>query len=187
MVPLKTWKQGLGHIPTPQMSQLYIGFSFWRWTLQVDLISLLTGKWKWSRFNLILGIATWVCMNTVSFQKLLPWISALISSFLNSTALLLAWFWDFLWRMRALDTHTCRRTLCNRRIHSDIIVYKSPQGIMGLGGKKRNLSSLLLLSTWGIVVCFCFIVLWSFIHGMLLVAQQSGVAAIKDFLEFLWK
>ena len=73
-----------------------------------------------------------------------------------------------------------------RRIHRDVIVYKNPQGIMG--GKRRNLSSLPLLSTCGTVVSFSSVILslW-FIHAVSLVVRQGGVAVRKDFLEFLRK
>jgi len=66
--------------------------------------------------------------------------------------------------------------------------YENPQGIMGLGGKKINLSSLPLLSTCGTVVSFSFVIRsWRFIHAVSLVVRQGGVAARKDFLEFLRK
>lgn len=47
------------------------------WTLQVDLVSLLTRQQKRSRFNLMSGIATGISMNPVSLPKHLPWTDVL--------------------------------------------------------------------------------------------------------------
>lgn len=61
---------------------------------------------KWSRLNLMSGITTGAWTKLVSFLKLFPSTNWLITFFLNSKLVVLAWFWDLVWRMCAFDTQT---------------------------------------------------------------------------------
>ena len=72
---------------------------------------------KWSRLNLISGITTGAWTKLVSFLKLFPSTNWLITFFLNSKLVVLAWFWDLVWRMCAFGTQTStiQKKLCNTR------------------------------------------------------------------------
>ena len=75
-------KQGSRRMRTPHTAQLWKVSTRCRWTLQVDLLSLLTRWWKCSCLNLISGAGggrIWV-----SLPKDLPSIKSLINDFLKS-------------------------------------------------------------------------------------------------------